>query len=142
MAELVRFSVSLPRELASRFDQETIGRGFASRSEAVRDVMEHFLTEREWSTDETEVIGTVVIVYDHHDAELGRRLTRTQHKRPGSVVCMTHVHLDERWCMEVIVLRGRALDLREIADHLVGARGVRHGKLVCASLTDPEKAPA
>jgi CopG family nickel-responsive transcriptional regulator len=41
-----------------------------------------------------------------------------------------HIHLDGHNCLEVIVARGKAQELKAVADSLIGARGVKHGKLV------------
>lgn len=37
--ETIRFSVSLPKTLLDELDQRVIGRGYASRSELVRDML-------------------------------------------------------------------------------------------------------
>jgi CopG family nickel-responsive transcriptional regulator len=46
-----------------------------------------------------------------------------------SIVSTMHVHLDHHNCLEVLVVRGKASVVRSIADHLIGAKGVKHGKL-------------
>jgi CopG family nickel-responsive transcriptional regulator len=40
------------------------------------------------------------------------------------------VHLDAHHCLEVVVVRGSAGEVRKIADELIGTKGVVHGKLV------------
>lgn len=130
---MVRFSVSVPPELAEAFDRLTQSGGYANRSEAVRDLMRAHLVEEEWESASGQVVGAVTIVYDHHRPDLAKVLTRLQHHYLSEIICTTHVHLDERNCMEVIVLRGAASDVREIASALIAARGVKHGKLACTS---------
>jgi CopG family nickel-responsive transcriptional regulator len=133
MAKLKRFGASIPAELVDAFDRLIAAKGYHNRSEALRDLMRDALVENEWESDTGEVVGTVTIVYNHEARELSRRITRLQHQAEGSVVCTTHVHLDEHNCMEVVVVRGSAAEVRAIADRLISMKGVKHGKLVCTT---------
>lgn len=133
MAKLKRFGVSIPSELVEAFDRLIERKGYRTRSEAVRDLMRDALVESEWESDTGEVVGTVTIVYDHEMRELSRMLTHLQHHHLESIICTTHVHLDEHHCMEVVVLRGSAQQVQVIADKLISTRGVKHGKLVCTT---------
>jgi CopG family nickel-responsive transcriptional regulator len=134
MSEVVRFSVSIPSDLAEAFDRRILARGYANRSEAVRDLMRERLVEGEWEDHDAQVVGTATIVYNHEKPELMQELTRLQHAYHGAIVCSTHVHLDAHNCMEVVVLRGRAAEVHAIASALIAAKGVKHGKLVCTSV--------
>lgn len=130
MSELLRFGVSMDARLLHQFD-ELIGRkGYGNRSEAVRDLVRNTLVEDRWARDDEEVVGTVTIVYDHHTRELAEKLTEHQHSHHDAVISALHVHLDAHNCLEVVVLRGTARDVRRIADELIGTKGVVHGKLV------------
>lgn len=133
MSEVVRFSVSIPSDLADAFDRRVRARGYANRSEAVRDLMRDDLVEAEWEDDVSEVVGTVTIIYNHDKPDIQKVLTQMQHGCHHGIVCSTHVHLDEHNCMEVVVLRGKSADVRDIAAALIAAKGVKHGKLVCTS---------
>lgn len=134
MSEVVRFSVSIPADLAEAFDGRIRERGYANRSEAVRDLMRDHLVEAEWESEATEVVGTVTIIYNHEKPDIQRILTRLQHAYHREIVCTTHVHLDEHNCMEVVVLRGKSADVKAIASSLIAAKGVKHGKLVGTSV--------
>lgn len=133
MTELTRFSVSIPHDLVTAFDRAIEGKGYATRSEAVRDVMRDYLVEGEWESDSGPVVGTVTIVYDHHTRELAHNLTGLQHEFHDAILCTTHVHLDAHNCLEVIVVEGTGEQVRTIADSLISTRGVKHGKLVCTT---------
>ena len=133
MAKVTRFGVSLPEELVSSFDREIKQKGYSTRSEAIRDIMRDYLVEGEWLSGSGTVVGTVTIVYDHHTRELAGALTELQHEFHDLVACTTHVHLDAHNCLEVIVVKGSAGQVRAIADHLISTRGVKHGKLVCTT---------
>ena len=128
---LVRFSVAMPEELLMRFDALVARRGVAkNRSEMVRDLVREALIEEEVELPGTEVMGTLTIVFDHHAPDLQETLHTIQHASLGLIVSTTHVHLDERNCLEVIILRGETYEVRDVADRILGAKGVKNGGLV------------
>jgi CopG family nickel-responsive transcriptional regulator len=130
---LVRFSVAIGGELLQRFDQYRELHRHPNRSEAVRGLMRAALLEEVITNDESEAMGVVTLIYDHHASRISQRLTDLQHHHLDQVVTTTHVHLDERRCLEVILLRGPALEVRSLADDLIGTKGVETGRLVLAS---------
>lgn len=133
MTALERFGVSMEPELLSRFDQLIAKRGYASRSEAIRDLARRELVAEEWADPNAEVVGSLTIVYEHHEHALAGALTEVQHEHHDCVVCTTHVHMDAHNCLEVIILRGPTARVRDIADRLISTRGVKHGQLVCTT---------
>jgi CopG family nickel-responsive transcriptional regulator len=133
MAELIRFGVSMDDRLLERFDELIDRKGYVNRSEAVRDLIRNALVEDQWTRGEEEIVGTVTIVYDHHTRDLGDKLTEQQHSHHGSIVSALHVHLDAHHCLEVVVVRGKAAEVRRLADELIGTKGVKHGKLVTST---------
>ncbi len=133
MSVLERFGVSIEQDILSRFDELVKERGYSSRSEAIRDLMRQEFVKIEWADPQTEVIGTITIVYEHHEHELANVLTDLQHQRHDNIICSTHVHLDAHNCLEVIVVRGTSESVRTVADTLIAAHGVKHGQLVCTT---------
>lgn len=131
--KLSRFGVSIPNRLLSRFDEQIADKGYANRSEALRDLIRDYLVEREWESDE-ETVGTVTLVYDHHVREVADELTNIQHEMGQAIVSTLHVHLDRHLCLEVIVVKGKSGDIKRMADRLIGIRGVVHGKLTAATV--------
>ena len=130
---LVRFSVAIGGELLQKFDQYRELHRHPNRSEAVRGLMRAALLEEVITNDESEAMGVVTLIYDHHASRISRRLTDLQHDHLDQVVTTTHVHLDERRCLEVILLRGPTREIRNLADNLIGTKGVETGRLVLAS---------
>ena len=129
--ELARFSVAMPEDLLMRFDGFVARRGLAkNRSEVVRDLVREALIAEEVGEPGTEVMGTLTIVFNHHSSDVQEKLHHIQHAQYGIVVSTTHVHLDEDNCLEVIILRGEATDVRDIADVILGTKGVKNGGLV------------
>lgn len=133
MSHVVRFSVSLEPELLNRFDRYCQARRYPTRSEAVRHLIREKLTQEAWQADEQEVTATLTLVYDHHRSQLVSRLLDLQHHHVDQVVSTMHIHLDHHRCLEVIVLRGKARQLRRMADELQTLKGVYQGHLVVAS---------
>jgi CopG family nickel-responsive transcriptional regulator len=133
MPVLERFGVSMEDELLERFDALIEKRGYASRSEAFRDLVRQELVKDEWADPATEVIGTVTIVYEHHEHELANVLAELQHQYHEAIICSTHIHLDEHNCLEAVIVRGSGQRIRYIANVLISARGVKHGELCCTS---------
>jgi CopG family nickel-responsive transcriptional regulator len=133
MSDLVRFGVSIDERLLDRFDELIAEKSYVNRSEALRDLIRGALVEDRWDAGDAEAIGTVTLVYDHHAHDLADRLTEHQHSHYGEIVSTLHVHLDAHHCLEVIVLRGVARDLKRIADSLIGTKGVEHGRFVATT---------
>ncbi len=131
--QTIRFGVSANARLLDSFDGIVRSKGYANRSEAVRDLMRDQLVEAAWSENNEDVVGTVTLVYNHESRELIQKLTDLQHHSHDCITSSLHVHLDEHYCLEVLVLRGKGKEVRELADKLIGTKGVKHGKLVMSS---------
>jgi CopG family nickel-responsive transcriptional regulator len=120
-------------QLLKMFDKKIVASGYVNRSEAVRDLIRNRLVEMEWEDENQEVAGTITLVYDHHVRGLSHLLTELQHNWHELVLATTHVHLDHHNCLEVLVIKGPAGKAREVADRLVGVKGVKHGQLTITS---------
>lgn len=132
MNKLVRFGISLGEDLLDRFDALVAERGYASRSEAFRDLIRGSLVEEEWRTG-GEVAGAVTLVYDHHKKDLVSRLTDIQHDAHDLILSTQHLHLDHDHCLEILAVRGPAVDVRRLADSLRSVKGVLQGTVNMAS---------
>ena len=126
---IIRFGISLENTLLERFDSLIAKKGYSSRSEAIRDLIRDSLVMEEWESSTAETVGTLTIVYSHDVRELTDTLTDLQHHHHSSIISSMHVHLDEHNCLEVIIVKGKAKDIKSIADRLIGTKGVKHGKL-------------
>jgi CopG family nickel-responsive transcriptional regulator len=133
MSEIVRFSVSLEDDLLESFDRYCRQQRFATRSEAVRQLIRDTLTAEAWESASADAAGTLTLVYDHHRPQLRGQLIQVQHEHTDLVVSTLHAHLTQDLCLEVIVLRGPAGRLQKIASQLKGLKGIYKGELVVAS---------
>jgi CopG family transcriptional regulator, nickel-responsive regulator len=133
MSKLVRFGVSLEKGLLDKFDVLIARRGFASRSEAFRDLIRTSLIEKEWTGGE-EVAGAITLAYDHHRKDLMGRMTDIQHDYHHLIISTQHIHLDHDHCLEIIAVRGPAVDVGKLADSLRSVKGVKHGTVSMSSV--------
>ena len=124
-----RFSVSLPPTLLEQLDEMTAEKGYHNRSLAIADMIRAQLVEHRQKSASREIAGTITLVYDHHKPHLQASLTDIQHDHHQVILSTVHVHLDHHNCLEVLIVRGKASVIRKIADELIAAKGVKHGKL-------------
>ena len=131
--KIVRFGVSIPEDLLKKFDDIIDEKGYANRSEAIRDLIRDFIVRHEWEVGDKEVAGTITIVYNHDEADVVEELLEMQHEYVNNIISSIHVHMDEHNCLEVIIVKGRASDVKTIAERLISLKGVKHGKLVMST---------
>jgi CopG family nickel-responsive transcriptional regulator len=133
MSQLSRIGVAIDSDLLRKFDALIAKRGYTNRSEAFRDLIRDELVQKAWQSPETQVVGTVTLVYDHHVRLLSDKLTDLQHEFFHHILSTLHVHLDHDNCLEVLVVKGKAAVVKKIADTLISTRGVKHGRLTITS---------
>lgn len=133
MSDLARVGVAIDADLLEKFDEQIGRRGYANRSEAVRDLIRDSLIRENVSTPDAEVVGTLTLVYDHHVRQLADRLNEFQHDHHKEIISTLHVHLDHHNCLEVIVLRGQCANVQRIADGLISLKGISHGQLALSA---------
>jgi CopG family nickel-responsive transcriptional regulator len=124
-----RFSISMQAPLVRRLDAMVKAQGFANRSRAVEAMVRDRLVDHAAGGGRGEIAGTITLVYDHHRPNLQALLTAIQHDHHYAIVSTLHVHLDHDNCIEVLVVRGAAREVRALADRLCAAKGIKHGKL-------------
>ena len=139
--DLMRFSVAMPEDLLIKFDHLVARRGLAkNRSEVVRDLVRDALVEDECSMPGRIVMGTLTIVYSHHAKylvvdeyqdvnDLQEKLHHIQHTYLDTVIASMHVHVDEENCLEVIILKGETGEVQDVANLIIGTKGVKTGRL-------------
>ena len=127
--KVARFSVSLPPNLLRQLDQMVREKGYHNRSLAISDMVRDNLVDHHQKFAGQEIAGTITLVYDHHKQHVQTALTDIQHDHHEVIVSTLHVHLDHHNCLEVLVVRGESSLVKKIAEELIAAKGVKHGKL-------------
>lgn len=134
-----RFTISLDEKLAAEFDALITLRGYATRSEAVRDLLRAELERtRQKDTPHGDCIACLSYVFNHHERDLGERITRMQHDHHDLTVSTMHAHLDHDHCLETVILRGDIREVRRLAESLCAERGVHHGAVNIISMESRE----
>ncbi len=133
MSDLKRTTLAIEGDLLESFDSWMASHGYDNRSEAMRDLIRAALVTDEWADPHAEVVAALSIVFDHSAHTLAQELTQLQHEDHHAVLCSQHVHLDHDRCLESILMRGTAAQLRRLADAICATRGVRGGKLTMLS---------
>ncbi len=126
MNELIRFGVSLPKQLLNKFDRFIQRKNYGSRSEAFRDLIRNQLLEETWDNAKS-ACGVITLVYNHHKRNLMDKLTEVQHDAGSVILSSTHIHIDHDHCLEVIIVRGNSKKVKRLADTLISIKGVLHG---------------
>lgn len=125
---VVRFGVSLEKELLEDLDAYMKDNQLANRSQAIRQLLSDAVARRKWQCDNT-VAGSLTLLYDHHRRGIVDKLINIQHEHRSVILSTQHFHLDEKSCMEIVAIRGKASALTELADKLKAVKGLQHGML-------------
>jgi CopG family nickel-responsive transcriptional regulator len=129
MQRIERIGVSLEKGLLSKFDKLIAKKGYQSRSEAIRDLIRQQLSDEHLADPKTRAVAAVFLVYDHYSTKLMEKLTDLQHYHLLQTISSMHIHLDERDCLEVIVLKGKVAEINKMAENILSQKGVKLGKI-------------
>jgi len=129
---LTRFSISLDAELMNSFDAKIKKDKCPTRSKAVGDLIRASLVQTEWRAGD-EVAGAIVLVYDHHTREVGKRLTDMQHDCHDVIISTQHVHLDHDNCLEIIAVKGTPREIETLVKRLKSIKGLKHVSLAAGT---------
>lgn len=130
MENVVRFGVSVEPTLLGDFDAILKRQGYATRSEAVRDLVRKMIADDRMSEGNPLVAGTLTIMFDHDIHDLQHKLTHFQHHHAAEIGATMHMHLDKERCLEVVVVKGRLKQVKALADKIKAIKGVLRGELV------------
>lgn len=130
MSDIIRFGVSIDQDLLENFDRLTGERGYATRSEALRDLIRESLIQQKIAVEsDTPALGSLTLVYDHHASNLVQEMGEIQHRFHSLVLSVMHLHVSHDDCMEVIALRGVAAEIVKLSNALLSLKGIKNGKL-------------
>ncbi|TCJ04842.1 nickel-responsive transcriptional regulator NikR [Cytobacillus praedii] len=131
-SSLKRFGVSMEAHLLRKFDRLVMQKGYVNRSEAVRDLVRDALVQQSWDKEDQTVAGSIVLFYNHHQRNLLDELTKIQHDMHDNILATTHFHLDHSSCLELIIVKGKAKEIRLLSNKLTILKGVEYGKFTVA----------
>ncbi len=126
----MRISMSLPKKLLNEFDEVLKDRGYNSRSKGIRDALKDYIVRYQWMKDiEGDRVGIVAVIYDHHYTGVMEDLTDIQHQFRNFINSTMHIHMTEKNCLEVIIVKGDAKEIRNLTEKIMRLKGVEHVKL-------------
>lgn len=128
--KLIRFGVSIERDLLARFDKKIKKEGYTNRSEAIRDRIRKDLINQKSLEQNSKSIGTLTMIYDHHTGNLTNKLLDLQHDHTSEILSTTHIHIDHNNCLEVLILEGKTKNIQKLANNIKALKGIKHGELV------------
>ncbi len=128
-----RFGVSLEDKVLFSFDKYVKDKGFSSRSQAIADLIKNELVKEQWTKNET-VAGAVLFVYDHHKRDIVDKLTSLQHCFIKIIISTQHIHLDHNNCLEIIAVRGKAVDVKKLTERIKIVKGIKHISLSMSTI--------
>ena len=128
MTELIRFGISLEKELSQKFDKRIKRKGYTNRSEAIRDLIRQDLVTQAWQ-EGREIAGAITLIYDHHKRELMNKITDIQHDFQKVIISGQHIHLDHDNCLEIVAVKGNPQEVLKLSNMLKAVKGVKHGTL-------------
>lgn len=128
---VIRTGISLPKKLLGEFDSIIERSSYTNRSEATRDAIRNFISEfKELQESKGDKVGTLIVLFDHTVRGASDGLTHTQHHHEDVISSTLHVHLDEENCLEVIVVKGKAEKINDLAKDIFGSKGTKHMKSI------------
>lgn len=133
-----RLTISLDDELAAAFEALMQRKGYANRSEAVRDLLRRELGESSLASGTAkQCVAVLSYVYDHHERRLAERLTDLQHDHHDLTLSTMHAHLDHETCIETVFLKGQTAKIVAFAEALKAETGVRYGNVHVVPVETP-----
>ena len=134
MENIIRFSVSLPKQLLDELDNKIGAQGYASRSEFTRDLIREKIVNDSWKDSDEDLIGVLTLIYLHHQNDLVVKMMDIEHQANLHIACTTHVHIDHDNCLETLILRGKAGAIEKFSEKMGGLKGVKFAKLTKAAI--------
>ena len=124
-SQLIRFSITVPEDLLNEFESSYYAENRENRSEAIRNLMRRYVSDKRWKNGNKEIFATITITYDHHLPELTEKLTAAQHDNGEIIICSTHVHINHATCLECIITKGLSDDINKFIEALKNIRGIK-----------------
>jgi CopG family nickel-responsive transcriptional regulator len=129
--------MSLPKEVLTEFDEVLEKRGYNSRSKGIRDALKDYILRYQWMNEmEGERIGILAVIYDHGYTGVMEDLTEIKHDFGKYINAVMHIHMTEKYCLEVITLKGNIKYIRNLTEKIMSLKGVEHVKLTSTGIRE------
>ncbi|MDR1196242.1 MAG: nickel-responsive transcriptional regulator NikR [Endomicrobium sp.] len=129
MSKLSRFGVSLNKDILDKFDRLINDQEYPTRSKAIEDLINYYITNDNLTNDKTLIIGTINLIYDHHKRELLKKLTGVQHDFQEIILSSQHIHVNHNVCFEMITVKGTKKEAERLFALIKGTKGIHNASL-------------
>lgn len=133
MSDLVRFGVSLSKNLLDDFDKSIKDKGYETRSKAIEELIKDHLAA-DVTKNEGVLAGAITFLYDHHNKELLGKLLEIQHSVHDIVISMQHIHLDHDNCLEFLAVKGEVADVKKLFHNIKALKGIKLATLSASKI--------
>ena len=125
-------SLSIPKTLLEKVDRYIKEQGFANRSEIIRQALRAYMSEsRRLSELQGKITAIITIVY-RREAKRSQ-ITDVQHDFGPAVLTFLHTHIQEGYCIEIIVARGAAQVITALVQALRANKQISEVKVTILS---------
>jgi CopG family nickel-responsive transcriptional regulator len=121
-------SLSIPKTLLEKVDRYIKEQGFANRSEIIRQALRAYMSEsRRLSELQVKITAIITIVYKREAKR--SQITDVQHNFGPAVLTFLHTHIQEGYCVEIIVARGDAQVINALVQALKANEQISEAKV-------------
>ena len=108
-------SLSVPEKLLKLVENSIKEQGFANRSEIVRQALRTFIQESKNLRElEGQIAASITIIYERGARK--EQISEIQHSFGNIISTYLHAHIEEDYCIEVIVVKGDAERIRKLVE--------------------------
>lgn len=129
---VTRFGVSLENQLLEALDAYVLENKFPNRSQAIRQLVEKNLVEEKWKCNNI-VAGAIILRYHFGKTDMAVKLAESKKDVMDLILSSQVFFISAEQILEVIAVRG-PYRLTELADKLIGIKGIEHGKLMMSKV--------
>ena len=126
--KLARISITVPETTLNALDEKIVEQHYESRSQAIVDMINKHLIDDQAKRNEV-MVGTLTLLYDVGSKALRTQLFELQQQYIAQVVSSLHIQLDDQKILEVMLLQGKTIDLKQISQKFTALKGVIKGHL-------------
>ena len=121
-------SLSIPKSLLEKIDQYVKEQGFANRSEIIRQALRAYMSEsRRVGELQGRITAIITIVYLREAQR--KQITDVQHNFGPVVLTFLHTHIQEGYCVEIIVAKGDAQVISALVQALKANEQISEAKV-------------
>ena len=125
MEKVVRFSVSIQKNLVMEFDEIIEQKGFKNRSNALQEIIRKYINDQSIDKQNTYTLN---IYYNH---KLSKDISQVENSYPCSVISSINAHIDLNKSIKIVTLHCSDAMMMKIKEKYKILEGVEKVKLYC-----------